>query len=436
MISFARRTRLPRLFVLLAALGGCTPGTMAGTGGNGDDDDDDGSGQTCEGLLGAPRDPADFTECCDLGGGSHCLPDDVVPADFVGYTEACAGGGRCVPDPFIETGGVYTPPACTSLNGAQGVCLSACIPQVRQYEAILPTEGCGVGERCVPCISPIDNMPTGACDIKGECVGDPGEGGPVDPPPGNGDDPATCVHEGTPVIDPSGLTACGEGAHCLQAALVPAEFADRLGPCTDAAYKCVPDVFLTTGGKFIAASCRSLNDAEGRCLNQVIPEVAAQKNLLPPSTCGAGELCVPCYNPLDGSDTGACKLSCDTGPAEPAKPLAACCDGAAKCVPQAAVPGELTSNLEQDDCEDIQQDAFYCVPNDLLAYQTGSGPAPSACTANGFIIGQYSGVCLSNCLSFGLQGIALARGNCPSDYTCAPCVNPLSGEPTGAPGCT
>jgi hypothetical protein len=60
---------------------------------------------------------------------------------------------------------------------------------------------------------------------------------------------------------------------------------------------------------------------------------------------------------------------------------------------------------------------------------------PAACTATGFLVGNYSGVCLSDCLSFGLQGLALARGTCGDDHTCAPCENPLTGQPTGAPGC-
>jgi hypothetical protein len=60
---------------------------------------------------------------------------------------------------------------------------------------------------------------------------------------------------------------------------------------------------------------------------------------------------------------------------------------------------------------------------------------PTTCTATGFLVGAYTGVCLSSCLSFGIQGIALAQGSCDSVHTCAPCKNPLSGAATGAPGC-
>jgi hypothetical protein len=65
----------------------------------------------------------------------------------------------------------------------------------------------------------------------------------------------------------------------------------------------------------------------------------------------------------------------------------------------------------------------------------GASFSPPACSATGFLIGAYRGVCLSDCLSFGIEGIVLGRGDCSSNHTCAPCTNPLTGEPTGAPGC-
>ena len=58
---------------------------------------------------------------------------------------------------------------------------------------------------------------------------------------------------------------------------------------------------------------------------------------------------------------------------------------------------------------------------------------PATCAADSFVIGNYTGVCLSDCLDFGLQGIALDQGNCPEVHTCVPCVQ--GGKPTGAPGC-
>jgi len=414
----------------VVALAGCS--TVGGTGGGeGGLDVGGGADAGCQGLLGAPRDPSTLPACCqDLGGIAHCM--DNVPAEFSQYTTACTGGGRCVPDPFIETGGVYAPPPCHSLSGAVGVCLSVCIPQIAAYVSILPRDVCGEGEVCAPCVSPLDNMSTGACDIAGECVG--GGGPDTPPPPPACDDPTTCEYEAScpPVVNPASLTACGNDAHCLDAALVPMEVRDQLGPCTGAAGKlCVPDVFLVSGGAFTPATCRSLADAEGRCLSRVLPEVKAQESFLPQSSCTTDQRCVPCYNPIDGVDTGACAIGCDGGPAEPPPQLAACCDGRARCVPAEAIPMSMQESLDDDDCGSATPEEDLCVPSELLdpAY------VPPPCMASGLILGDYTGVCLSDCLDFGFQGLFLRRGDCADGNKCAPCVNPLDGQPTGAPGC-
>ena len=60
------------------------------------------------------------------------------------------------------TGGVYEPKACTSIQGAEGVCLSGCIPQVQDVWGLLPQADCRDDERCVPCVNPIDGMESGA----------------------------------------------------------------------------------------------------------------------------------------------------------------------------------------------------------------------------------------------------------------------------------
>jgi hypothetical protein len=229
-------------------------------------------------------------------------------------------------------------------------------------------------------------------------------------------------------VDPSSLTTCGEGAHCVGPALIPAEYAAQLATCEGSTDLCVPDIFIETGGKFTAASCDSVNNAEGRCLSVVLPAVADQADLLPQATCATGEKCTPCFDPISGMPTGACSLSCDPGPVEAPTTLQNCCEGRGKCVPRGAVPEDQTDQLDEDSCEDIEEDAFYCVPNEILQ----SGPFPT-CDADSFILGEYTGVCLSDCLDFGIQGVALARGSCADDYKCAPCE--LDGEPTGAPGC-
>ena len=241
-----------------------------------------------------------------------------------------------------------------------------------------------------------------------------------------------CPYKGAPLLDPSKLPACGPagGAHCLQSALVPAAMASQLAACTGG--YCVPDVFIESGGNFIPSTCASLDGAEGRCLNVAIPQVASQESQLQQSTCAVFERCVPCFSPIDGKKTGACNLSCDPGPTKPIVLFPSCCQengtDEGRCVPTSIVPSSEQSNLGQDSCS---QDAL-CVPGEMLNIATFK---PAACSATGFLVGAYTGVCLSSCLSFGIQGIALAQGSCDDIHTCAPCTNPLSGQPTGAPGC-
>ncbi len=415
------------LLVLAAVLLGCE-GFMSvddGPPGQGKEDSPTGDDQ-CSNQVAPPMDPDTLPACCEaMQGDAHCVPTDLVPPELAERLDTCAGGGYCVPDKAIEAGGVYVPAACTSLNGEDGVCMSVCLPEVAQYAQLLPQDICDADERCAPCISPLDGQPTGACELGLTCSEEPDA-----PPVDDGDDPTTCVHEGAPVIDPQTLPACGEhgDAHCLDAQLVPAEMRSQLGPCAEPTQLCVPDLFLVTGGDFLAPTCRSLADAEGRCLSRALPQVKEQEALLPQSSCAPSERCVPCYNPLDGADTGACRLSCDTGPAEAPTTLPKCCDGRATCVPTGAVPADQVDNLEEDSCEDVQPDAYLCVPDELL----DPNHAPPACSARSLLIGEYTGVCLSDCLDFGLKGLALARGDCAPQSKCVPCVDPLSGQPTGA----
>ena len=34
-----------------------------------------------------------------------------------------------------------------------------------------------------------------------------------------------------------------------------------------------------------------------------------------------------------------------------------------------------------------------------------------------------------------IQSLGIAQGSCDDLHECAPCKNPLTGQPTGAPGC-
>jgi hypothetical protein len=409
----------PTLLLLIA---GCQVGGLGSTtDGTGDDYDD----YECEGPLGAPRNPDTLTACCtDWVGGAHCLGSDVVPTELHDFLGACDGGGYCVPDKFIETGGVYTPKACTSLGDAPGVCLSGCIPQVEEFWGLLPPDDCDIDEKCVPCINPIDNTDTGACAISYECGDEDPFGTDDDPPP---DPQAACPHEGPPVIDPATLPACTScaGAHCLSNSLVPGEFGSQLAAC-DTSSKCVPDEFIASGGNFIPATCDSVAGAEGRCLSRCLPEIAGQATLLPQSTCPATHLCAPCFNPLDGTPTGACELSCDPGPAGGPQQLPACCGGMGTCVPPAAA-GDQADRLGQDECPE----ELLCAPNVFIE----GNFVPPTCET-GFIQVLFGeefaeGRCLPECLP-DVDNFLIGQDDCEDGYKCAPCLNPLTGEPSGA----
>jgi hypothetical protein len=374
--------------------------------------------------------PSTLPSCCTAG-AAHCVPSQYVPSADKQALAACSGG-YCVPDPFILNQD-YLPPACKAYNGTDGVCLSLCVPQVSQYKSILTQGTCAQTELCAPCVNPLTNQPSGACAFKPppKCTDD-GGGGDNNPPTGDGAaPPAACPHVGPPVLDPSTLPACGTagGAHCLQSALVPPAMASKLATCTGG--YCVPDSFIEAGGNFIPPTCSSLEGAEGRCLNLAIPQVAAQASQLTQSTCAVFEKCVPCFSPLDGTDTGSCRLSCDPGPTKPIVLFKSCCnensvdDG--RCIPPVIIPSTEQKNLKADVCAGTD----LCVPSEMLKTPF----TPQACSGNAFLLGAYTGVCLSNCLSFGIQGILLGQGDCDSVHTCAPCTNPLTGAATGAPGC-
>jgi len=401
----------------LVALTACEVGSLGDTTGPGDDDDD--TPLDCEPPF-PPTDPASLDECCELfGGKAHCVPDDIVPTEVAEFTADCDGGGQCIPDPFIQSGGVFELRACTfHLDGTPGKCLSACVPQVQDNIALLRQDVCELDDFCVPCISPLDGLPTGVCEIDFSCQADDPDDDPPPPPD------AVCPYEGPPIIDPASFSACTTcgGAHCVPNALVPAAFADRLGAC-DTTAKCVPDEFIVSAGNTIPDTCVSVAGAEGRCLSRCLPEVIEQEALLPQSTCAATAACVPCFNPLDGLETGACGLSCDPGPTQPPVVLPKCCDGRGTCVPPEAA-GDQADQLGEDTCP--EDGGLLCAPDDIIAGTFVAAP----CTTGGLIGGGAPGACLPDCLG-AVDTILVSQGTCVDGYKCAPCEGPFGGD-TGA----
>jgi hypothetical protein len=377
-------------------------------------------------------DPASYPACCAKG-AARCVPEGALVPSLKGRLEACSGG-FCEPESFLRDP-ARLPPSCTSIGSAPGVCLSVCLPEVAANAGVLPKATCADDEACVPCISPLDGKSTGACpDAPSPRSCDPSAdgGGPT-----TGGLPADatvkCPYVGPPLVDLGTLPGCAPGAHCLGEALVPAAQKSQLAACPGGL--CVPDTFIVTGGNFIPASCRAYGDLEGRCLGEALKSVARDKDKLSTEGCAAFERCVPCYDPLSGTDTGSCRLGCDPGPREPAAVFGSCCSLPAATTPQGrCIPGALLSKTEQGnlDVKDCADKTAFCVPKETL----GTPPVPVPCTATAPLSGSYSGVCVSACVkAAGLKGIAVDQGTCDGLHICAPCIDPITKRPTGAPGC-
>jgi hypothetical protein len=371
---------------------------------------------TCPWNGPAVFDPTVFAGCSPTCGGSHCVPTGLLPGLPLSpgaCTTADNGAGECVPDTIIAKGGQVVPKSCTSIAGAEGRCLSSCLPAVA--EAFwLSQGGCAAGERCMPCYDPVSSnpdVPTGACSFGCDAPSQP----PVH---------LTCPWNGPPVLNPVVFPGCCSGAHCLPASIVPVNLQSLFASCTTDGL-CVPDPIIATGGNYVPPSCVAFagTTAEGRCLSTCLPGVAAQPSL-ELSSCGAGSKCAPCTDPYTGASTGSCTTSCDQ-PAKPAFTFPGCCPVNATltgtCVPGSQVPAAQQSSLAQDDCPSGGA-GYPCVPDEYLP-----GGTPSTCTATFPIPGP--GACVSLCVPN--LPLFLSQQQCPDNHLCVPC----SMSPT-TPGCS
>lgn len=359
----------------------------------------------------SPREPAKrFEACC--GGTSRCVPlnvlEDTVAAEDIARlgTDSCAGVlDVCVPTGWLERGEVQAA-RCSAVGGAEGRCLSTCLPQVQEQAQRLNRSDCQMNELCVPCYDPLSGEPTHACDLGK----DPG---PSEPPLR---------------FD----QCCNATAHCVPSdvlrGMVAPEDEAQLGAdtCTLREARCVPDAWLSSGAPS-ARVCRSVMDNEGRCLSRCLPEVAAQADRLPVDSCAAEEVCAPCFDPLSGEPTAACAIGSDPGPVAAARVFEPCCKDSARCVPRtllkdAGFERDL-DRLAADSCSDASQ---VCVATDWL----GSGPVkPSTCRA----VGGGEGRCLSSCLpEVARQAQNLRQGSCEPQALCVPCFDPITGASTNA----
>ncbi|MEK6607128.1 MAG: hypothetical protein AABZ30_05640 [Myxococcota bacterium] len=390
-----------------------------------------------EAKAGCPiLDPTQIEACCAVEGASaHCAPIGAYPKGSTDSFASCGDDGVCVPDEILQGGEGYLAKSCTSVLDSPGACLSLCLPEVAaaaaEYGDLIPQDTCRDDQRCIPCVDPTTGASTGVCDplsceegSEGESESEAEEYTCENPPPGA-------------VADPSAFEPCCEGASCVPGSLVPPEESAALSEC-DAGEEsgwCIPDLFIETGGIFTLPTCVSIGGLEGRCISMCLPDVGAQSETLPQATCAATERCAPCCDPLSGDETGLCSLACDVGPeascAEKAFDL--CCDDSSgHCIPTELIPDDGEEGLRSSGDTWACPEATLCVPDVLQEPDFAGEP----CTEPGiFGFGAYMGVCLPSCLEFGIGGLLLGQADCPAEWTCVPCNDPLTGDPTGAPGC-
>jgi hypothetical protein len=239
--------------------------------------------------------------------------------------------------------------------------------------------------------------------------------------------PAGCNEK---TIDPGAFLACDTctGGRCVPKddfPGTPAEYFDACGP----AGICLPDNMVETKGEIALAKCSSVLGNEGRCTSLCFPAARAQSAVLPQGSCGAEERCTPCFNPVNGTPTGACELGCDQGPTTQAILFTKCCGNRGYCVPRASIPGNAAKNLAPESCNGEGDPV--CVPEAIV-----NNPAYrfSACHYSGAQSLLGEGRCVPSCIvDANPAGAALSKADC-QDATdkCVPCNNPLTGAPSGA----
>jgi hypothetical protein len=291
---------------------------------------------------------------------------------------------------------------------------------------------CDTGELCVPCYDPLSGESTGSCELEGD--------EPVEEPPYTF---PTCCDDG--MNNDLGTCVPGELVSSAERALLGAD------SCTELGFLCAPTPLAN--GTYVPESCDSWLGAEGRCLPACLPDVAAQADRLKRATCGQGELCVPCFEPLEGASTGACNIDGDA-PVDPAEQFPTCCPTAGTprgtCVPRQAAGAQADSlpvlNCETQTGGTADPDSYVCAPDERIedpdfefpSCTTTCGATVATCllAALGGVTDQ-PGACVPSCIlserstTLGNAATLYGQSTCATGEDCAPCEDPQTGDATG-----
>jgi hypothetical protein len=175
-------------------------------------------------------------------------------------------------------------------------------------------------------------------------------------------------------------------------------------------------------------------DYEGRCVPQCFLEGDPNASTLTTGSCMTGSLnllCAPCFNPVDGKETGACSQAPNDKPKMPAPTPYATCgarDGGAAlgtCVPKTIALSSgnpAAASLKQDDCSTAD---YVCTPT-LKANNVNA--CFEKCQSG--LTGAYAdGACVPIYVATDVSPSALAfvkQTTCASGEVCAPCEDILN----------
>ncbi|HEX4334814.1 MAG TPA: hypothetical protein VH062_02805 [Polyangiaceae bacterium] len=227
---------------------------------------------------------------------------------------------------------------------------------------------------------------------------------------------------------------------------------DTCASSTDAAsdLKCEPtaDAIADAGTLGVYEKCTAKLGGtlalEGRCLPKCfVAGMAAASNLAQETCMTADFVCAPCYNPIDGTDTGACSQKDGDKPVDPAPAKFKTC-GALKaggtdlgiCVPSGLVTDPVQKAALDMAFTGDAGVADLCATGDICAPATKANDINACFKHCKSAVGD--GACVPTYLVPANERSVLSSmpDTCDKDNEeCAPCLNPLSSpanQPTGA----
>jgi hypothetical protein len=304
-----------------------------------------------------------------------------------------------------------------------------------------PTPSAGGG-------SSIAGYPSGGYPNYGGSAGSLNHGGAGS----GGADPAPYRCLGAPTRDPAGYgkqndpcckTSLGPAGWCVPESSLtidPMRSAFAHDAC-GAGLKCAPTSLSPTdgGGWNLFASCSASLGAglniEGRCASRCFLAGHPRVTALQQDGCATDELCAPCFDPVDGTPTGACGERPGDYPrtSTPIQfPACGALDGGGPqgaCIPRTIADKSgylgVSNGLHQDDCpaNDV------CIPT-VKAKDARACFAPCTTTLGALGPNYVAGACVPlfavmEALDSSAVSV-LEPDVCAAGEVCAPCADPLN----------